>query len=389
MDRHERFQRFKLKQKKVLDALVAAISVATVVLLSVISLLKPDAGFSKKENRELAQLPGISLQKLQSGEFMDGAEDYVSDQFVFRDFWIGLKVRADLILGVREFDGIYLGDDKYLMKMLEESDEKSVEESLKAINAFAAENKGININVMLVPNAAYIMQEYLPIGAPTRDQSADLKWVREHLSEDVNCIDVVRTLKQNADKEIYYKTDNHWTSKGASLGFEAAAASLGIDDPVTTYDIYTVSTDFSGGLASVSGYHGAEDSIEVYAPKNLETQYLVTTSDNEEMVATIYDQSALDKNNQYDVFLGGDHAMVDVATANDVDDRLLIVKDSYANCFVQFLLPYYNEIVLIDPLYYEEDIQTLVDEKGITDVLFLYNMDTFMTDSAIKGVLSD
>ena len=228
----------------------------------------------------------------------------------------------------------------------------------------------------------------MPKGAPVRDQSADLKWVREQLSANVNCIDITRTLKQHVDEGLYYKTDHHWTSKGASLGFEAAAADLGIDDPVTTYDIYTVTGDFSGTLASTSGYHSAKDTIEIYAPKNLETQYLVSDSDQSEKRPTVYDKSALDEKDKYQVFFGGNHATVDITTANDVKDRLLVFKDSYANCFVPFLIPYYNEIVMVDPRYYYENVQTLTDSKGITDVLFLYNMDTFLTDNSLADVLA-
>ena len=67
---------------------------------------------------------------------------------------------------------------------------------------------------------------------------------------------------------------------------------------------------------------------------------------------------------------------------------MLVVKDSYANAFVPLLIPYFNEIVMVDPRYYTDDIDTLISSKGITDVLFLYNMDTFMTDSDIDQVFA-
>ena len=387
MDRRERLERLKRKQTRILNRMVATFFVVFVVLLSVASLLKPDVEFSEEENRILAKAPKISLQELKSGDFMEGAEDYATDQFLLRNFWIRVKVRADLLLGKREFNGVYLGSDKYLIQALSEPDKKNVKENLKAIDTFAKDNEALNVHMMIVPNAAYILQNRLPLGAPTRDQSADLKWIREQLGEEVGFIDVTRALKQHAKESIYYKTDHHWTSLGAKIGFEAAAENLGIMDPVTAYDVYTVSTDFSGTLASVSGYHGAEDVIEVYAPKNMEIEYLVTNSDSNEKLPTIYDKSALDRKDQYQVFFGGNYALTDIVTANDVDQRLLIFKDSYANCFIQFLLPYYNEIVMVDPRYYYENVQTLIDNKRITDVLFLYNMDTFMTDRSLADVL--
>ena len=241
---------------------------------------------------------------------------------------------------------------------------------------------------MIIPNAAYVLKDKLPKGAPVRDQSEDMKQIREELSGTVNCIDVTRTLKKHQDEQIYYKTDHHWTSKGACLAFEDAAESLGITDPVTNYDIYTVTTDFSGTLASRSGYHSGKDSIQVYAPKDGKTEYLVTDSDNKEQRATVYDRDALKEKDKYQVFVGGNHALVDITTANDTKNRLLVFKDSYANCFVPFLIPYYNEIVMVDPRYYYGNVDQLISSKGITDVLFLYNMDTFLTDNSISDVLA-
>lgn len=80
--------------------------------------------------------------------------------------------------------------------------------------------------------------------------------------------------------------------------------------------------------------------------------------------------------------------MVDIVTTNDTERKLIVFKDSYANCFVPYLIPYYNEIVMIDPRYYYENVETLMANKGITDALFLYNLDTFMTDNSIAGVLA-
>lgn len=69
-------------------------------------------------------------------------------------------------------------------------------------------------------------------------------------------------------------------------------------------------------------------------------------------------------------------------------DRLLLVKDSYANSFVPFLTPYFREIVLVDPRYYSGTIEDIMDTYRITDVMFLYSGNTFFRDNNLKGVLS-
>lgn len=378
----------KGKSGRILYKLMAGLFAGAVLLLSAASLIKPDTEFSEEENRVLTEKPALSRESLSDKSYMTDLEAYTADQFIFRDAWIRLKVQCELLSGKREFNGVYLGKDQYLMQIPSEPDLEHVQENLEAMNQFAERNDSLLVNALIVPNAAYIMQDYLPKGAPVRDQSKDMEYIQKQLDADVGCIDVTKTLKKHVGEGIYYRTDHHWTSRGAAYAFNAAANQLGIDGAVQDYQTYTVTTEFSGTLASKSGYHKAEDSIEVYAPEHVDFQYLVSDSDNEEKRPTVYDRSALNEKDKYQIFFGGNHATVDIMTTNDTKKKLLVFKDSYANCFVPFLLPYYNEIVMIDPRYYYDNVQTVIENKKITDVLFVYNMDTFMTDNSIADVLA-
>lgn len=376
------------KDNKKLHWNMACCFAAMLLLLMVASLIQPDKKMSDEENRVLTTFPRLSMESLKNKEYMSSLEDYASDQFILRDLWIRLKVQCDLLIGKREFNGVYLGKKKYLMQIPVGMDEKNTKENLEAINRFHERNKELKMNTLIVPNAAYIMKDYLPLGAPVRDQGEDMKYIKKQLSDSIGCIDVTENLRQHVDEGIYYKTDHHWTSRGAAYGFNAAIKPMEIEGAVSDYNIYTVTTDFSGTLASRSGYHKAKDTVEVYQPEYVEYRYLVSDSDDEERRPTIYDRKALEGKDKYQVFFGGNHAMVDIVTTNDKGRRLLIFKDSYANCFVPFLIPYFDEIVMIDARYYYENVQTLVDNKGMTDVLFLYNMDTFLNDNSLADVLA-
>lgn len=68
---------------------------------------------------------------------------------------------------------------------------------------------------------------------------------------------------------------------------------------------------------------------------------------------------------------------------------LLILKDSYANCFVPFLTAHFREIVLVDPRYYYGNVDALMEEQEFTDVLFLYNLNTFLEDDVLHFVLEE
>lgn len=376
------------KENKNLNRGMAWCFAGIVLLLVAASIIQPDRKISDEENRVLTTFPKPSIENIKNKEYMTALEDYSSDQFILRDLWIRLKVRCDLLVGKREFNGVYLGKKKYLMQIPVGMDEKNTKENLEAMNQFRQKNSNLRMNALIVPNAAYIMKDYLPLGAPVRDHGEDMNYIKKQLSGGIGLIDITETLRKHVDEGIYYKTDHHWTSRGAAYGFNAAAKQLEIEGLVSDYKIHTVATDFSGTLASRSGYHKVKDTVEVYQPENVEYQYLVSDSDNEEKRPTIYDRNALEGKDKYQVFFGGNHAMVDIVTTNDNQRRLLVFKDSYANSFVPFLIPYYNEIIMIDARYYYENVNMLIENKGITDVLFLYNMDTFLNDNSLGDVLA-
>ena len=165
------------------------------------------------------------------------------------------------------------------------------------------------------------------------------------------------------------------------------AAQLGISQPIRNYDTYTISTTFEGTLASRSGSHAAYDTVELYVPQT-DVEYYVSYGDAAETSATIYDRSALDQKDKYTVFFGGNYPRVDVYTTAETGKTLLLFKDSYANCLMQFLYPYYDHIILIDPRYYYDNVESVISREQVTDVLFLYNANTYFEDTSLADVLN-
>ena len=88
------------------------------------------------------------------------------------------------------------------------------------------------------------------------------------------------------------------------------------------------------------------------------------------------------------MFLSGNAGQIQIETNSQSERHLLLIKDSYANAFIPFLLPYYRTITVVDPRYYYDDIDRLYRLNIITDVLFLYNTNTFVQDTSIADVLS-
>ena len=95
--------------------------------------------------------------------------------------------------------------------------------------------------------------------------------------------------------------------------------------------------------------------------------------------AELYDRTKLDEPDAYEVFLGGDYDKIDIRTTADSTDRLLLVKDSFADCMIPFLIPYYRELIVVDADYYQK--------HEITSVLFLYDCNNFVQDDKLSSIL--
>lgn len=366
---------------------MAGIFLVFLIVAFAFNLFSKDKKYSESENRMLAQKPVFSMANLTSGKYMKDMEDYVTDQFFIRDKWINLKVLEDLALGKKESNGVYIGKKDYLMEIPTAPNQKALDNNLDAISNFSASHPDINTVMTLIPNAAYIYDHLIPRNAPVRDQEKDIKYVMNAVSTSLNFVDLTKTMSSHKEENIYYKTDHHWTTLGARYAFDALSTALGIEKPTQEYKIYPVTHSFQGTLASKSGYDKALDTIEIYVPQGVNTECVVNFTDEGKKTASVYESAALENKDKYEVFFGGNHTRIDISTPMEEKKNLLLFKDSYANCFIPFLVPYYRNIIVIDPRYFYDDIESLISDNEITDVLFLYNVNTFLGDNSLGDVL--
>ena len=380
----------KDRQRKVQEKLVGIIFILTLFLFLIINVIVPDREKSVQENRMLATKPKFRLSSLISGDYDEKFEAYMDDQFVGRDMWRKLKVTVDRIGGSRLENGVYIGRNGQLLEQIEVADENHLAANIKAIKSFSESQKKIPVRMMLVPDAANVLNHSLPSLAKPEDQTQMFSMVRKDLGDSVEWIDVSTELNKHKTEKIYYKTDHHWTTLGAFYAFQAAAPSLGIEGDLSgKYVSYAVSDSFNGMLASKSGVNlGEKEQIDIYVPTEEDTDLIVDYVDEGKRSTSLYDSSKLKEKDQYTVFLGGNSSLLDIRTVSTSTKRLLLVKDSFANSFIPFLTPYYREIVVVDPRYYSGTINDLMDSYRISEVLFLYSGNTFFKDNNISGVFA-
>ena len=378
------------KRKARIANLIGKIFIILLFLVMIINVIVPDREESELENRALEQRPRFNLTTILSGDFMEQWEKYLSDQFAGRDTWRSMKVSLDRLGGARKENDIYIGKDGQLMEDIEVPDDGRLEANLTAIRDFAETYEDIPVTMMLVPDAACILNDSLPAFARVEDQRQMFSMAERKLGDTVNWVDTVSILNNHKSEKLYYKTDHHWTTQGAFYVFQDAAETLGIEGDVSDdFVSYTVTDSFNGVLAASSGVGLDEmEQIDIYAPTGGDDDVVVNYVDEGRKTTSLYDSSKLETRDKYGVFLGGNTSVVDIRTVSTSQKRLLVVKDSFADCFIPFLAPYYREIVVVDPRYYSGTMQDIMDSYRITDALILYSGNTFFTDNNISGVFT-
>ncbi len=369
------------KQKK----FSAVIFIIIIFLFPVIFIFKDKKTFSEAENRKLAKKPELTFSAIADKSFMRDMDVFLSDNFPERITWVKTKMGIDRIMGKDIINDIYLGD-KMLIERLPVPDYDEVNKSVQAINNFA-QHYDTDVFFMLAPTSAGIYPENLPQNAPQIDQSRFISYTNANFN-DVNIINIFDTMYSEKDNYIYYRTDHHWTSYGAYLAYKQAAQKLGFS-PVD-YDSFSIehaSENFRGTFYNKCFYDDVkEDTIDIYSYENGNKVKSVILNDGIEETETdsIYFREFLNKNDKYCVFLGQNRAYTNIKTDEPNNKKILVIKDSYANSFIPFLVNHYSEIAVIDLRYVKTSISEFVNPDDYDQTLFLYNASTFSNETNIK-----
>ncbi len=349
-------------------------------VLIVANLFLPEKDFSENENRFLSHVPDFSAEALLNGKLMNKTDEYVNDQFIFRDTWISLQSVMEYSLGKRESNSVYICKGS-LMDKIAEPNEETVRQNLDGILNFCEEYQ-LPAYMMIVPSASEIQRDRLPTFAAPWDQAAAIDKIYEALPK-VNCIALGDTLKSHSSDYIFYRTDHHWTSYGAYLAYLELCKTINIAP--ADYSCKTVSSSFNGTLYSRSGVRFVEsDSIDAF-----ESQYFkgceIFDGSSEMYYNSFYFDEYLSKKDKYAYFLGSNQPIITIHGSKGTGKKLLMFKDSFSHCLAPMLLENYDEITLVDLRYVKRSIIDMVDPSNYDDVLFMYGVDTFVSqDDLVK-----
>ena len=364
---------------KTISKILIIIFTAFITVMGMLYVFMPKTDFSETEKRYLAGRPEISFKKIRDGSFSKDFETFLADQTPMRTLFVSINSYFELLKGNNGSGGAYLGKNGYIIEKPFERD-NLLEANMTKIKEFA-ENISLPVSIAPVPSKGYICYDKLPVNAMKYLDDEYNETIRKSAGN-IRYIDIASEFMNSAEKDsFYYRTDHHWTSRGAFAAYTAICKAYGL----TPSD----KNDFS--VETVGGFYGTSYAKSCYtltAPDNVElwinkktlgrAEVTIVEGKKETRSENMFFREHLSESDKYLVFLDGNHSLLTIKTGN-TGGRLLMIKDSFAHSIAPFLADNFEEIVMVDLRYYKGSLKEMIDNEGITDILFLYSTENLCT----------
>ena len=366
-------------KKNLTDILTCALFCGFTAVMLVLFLVLPKTDFSELEKRTLAQSPKADGEAILSGDFGKEAETYIADHLPARSFFVGLSNYYDLLSGRQGIKEILVATGDRLVEKPNEPNDAAVERNMNAINAFA-QRIGQKVDLMIVPSAGYVLENTVTGLHSAYKDDEIISGIHALAGENVRPVALLDAFAGAEDKgALYYRTDHHWTALGAYT-----AAQVYLDGALPAKESYAVESydGFYGTTHSRSGlWLTKPDAVELW---NDGGNYTVTAYSNaSDTVGVTHDSlfypERLQERDMYTVYLNGNQPLVRIQNPAG-EGKLLVIRDSYANCLGTLLAGKYREVVLVDLRYWKTPVSDLAAE-GFDDVLVCYSLYNFLTDA--------
>lgn len=376
--------------KKLYKNLPAIVFMLFIVVMMVLFIVLPKKEYSSSEKRYLQQAPAFSFQSLLSGDFGEDFEKFLSDQTAGRNFWVGFASYYNYAIGYNGSNGIYKCADGYLVN--DPEDMSGLMRNVGYLEEFA-ESCPVDMTVLIAPSTGYICSDILPsVHQEYRDDEMFAQ-MQDALQSArfVDIRDAFKSAYANGN-QLYYKTDHHWTARGAYTAYRELASALGYT-PLDESDYkVTAYPDFYGTTYSSSGFWlTPPDEIEVWDSHaedetNPISVAITEGSDVTEQQGMFY-YNHLNEEDKYPIYLDGNHPYTVIKnTAASSDEKLLVIKDSFAHSLVPYLSDHYSEIIMVDFRYYLNPVSELIEKEKIDKVLAVYSIDNLATDTNVGRI---
>ncbi len=333
-----------MKNIKTQDIFLLASLCILLFLGSAATVFFPAPQFSPRENRYLSNMPSLTKNTLFTGDYTKGIDLYLAEHIPTRELMREVRAATELSLGKCAVNGVLVCPDGRLIQ-LPTANERIRQQNLRQLSALQSRAEALQTpcTVAVLPEQASLT-ELLPMGYPVTPGGSDK---------------ALCSLLNNPD--YWYRTDHHMTTDGAfalytHLGKKLDYTPYGIDK----FTRVAVGGRFLGTSDAKAGIPFTKpDVITLYRYED-DRNYTISKDGKLFPLTGLYDMEKLSTRDGYGVFLGGNHALLEITRGvDDTRPVLLVIKDSYANTLLPFLAMHYR-LLVVDPRYGSPDITTLL-----------------------------
>ena len=206
----------------------------------------------------------------------------------------------------------------------------------------------------------------------------------------IKTVSIFDTLKAHANEYLYFRTDHHWTQLGAYYGYVEFCKARGFE-PVALDQFDR--KDYEGYLGSFytatnsAALAANPDTVEAYIPRaDVNLSFTQTDGQTVESWPLIADGEQYDTTSKYIAYCAGDQPYEEIVN-NDMAEgpSIVVVKESFGNCFLPFLVNHYKTVYVVDYRSYNGTVTDLVNSTGATDVLLLNNISMTRNEGLIDS----
>ena len=211
------------------------------------------------------------------------------------------------------------------------------------------------------------------------DQKQAIAYMLGSMSPAISTFNCFDTLKNHRNEYLYFRTDHHWTGLAAFYAYEIFCQTKGIT-PLKLNDFELMSFDgFLGSFYKDTGSSPAlgatPDRVDAYKPPCEYSMLVTDKNGNTTPMQLIYNATNSTAHNKYGAFISGDNPLSVITNESLTNgESCLVIKESYGNAFVPYLVYHYKTVYVIDYRHYTGSLSSFLIENDVDDIIFINNI---------------
>lgn len=362
------------------DKVITFSFILCLFIFMIFSVFIKDVDISYQERRKLAQFPTNLSSIIQSdSSFFDDLDDYLLDQFPFRDWFRKIKGIASTKIFNKKIDHDVLVNDNYLFQLDTVLNEKSINYLVDKINYIDSqylENKKIYFG--MIPDKNYYLKDK---NIPKIDYIRLESILKNNLSSNIKWIE----LKDTLNLESYYRTDIHWRQEKLEPTVIRIKEKMGLKEGTFPNIKYEYNL-FYGALYGRIPSSLDPDNLIYLTNSNINNAKVYNYEKKE--IQEVYNSNYLKNVDSYDIFLSGATPLLVINNDNYQESReLIIFRDSFGSSITPLLIDSYSKVTVIDLRYISSKLLDSIDEVSFetaSDILFLYSVPIINNSFTLK-----